>query len=159
MKVAFLLAFGAAALVACSFADPNDTTTPALPDRDQFKTSVSPFMEQRCGALDCHGALGRPLRLYSQNGLRYADLDSGKRDTSPTTPTELTKNYFAVVGLEPEDLGTDSALLLQKPLDISGGGVRHKGGPVLRKGDEGYVCLASWLAGQVDVANCATAQK
>ena len=154
-----LFAFFLALLAACSFADPNATTAPLLPDRNQFETSVSPFMEKTCGALDCHGQLGRPLRLYSQFGLRRDLTEAGLRDTGPTTAQELTDNYFAVVGLEPEDLGTPSALLLQKPLDIEGGGVRHKGGPVLRKGDEGYVCLSSWLAGQVDVANCTTAAK
>lgn len=146
-------------LAACSFADPNATTTPALPDRDQFTTSVSPFMEKRCGALDCHGQPGRPLRLYSQFGLRRDLTEAGARVTGPTTPQELTDNYFAVVGLEPEDVGTPSALLLLKPLDIEGGGVRHKGGPVLRKDDDGYRCLSSWLAAEVDVANCTTAAK
>jgi hypothetical protein len=139
----------------------------SLPDRDQFTKSVSPFMEQRCGALDCHGQIGRPLRLYSVNGLRMQDspMDKTMRDTRATTPDELVANYFSVVGLEPEEISTsnqtmgayDDFLLLKKPLDIEGGGVRHKGGPVLRASDPGFGCLTSWIGGQVDAAKCTAA--
>jgi hypothetical protein len=133
-----------------------------LPDRAQFFESVSPFMEQRCGALDCHGQIGRPLRLYSTNGLRLANGTKGVRDTRPTTPDELLANYFSVVGLEPEDVtatfvtdGVDTDfLLLKKPLDIEGGGVRHKGGPVLRSTDPGFDCLALWLSNHYDKQKC-----
>ena len=60
--------------------------------------------EQRCGALDCHGQVGRPLRLYSASGLRKNTGAKGARDTRPTQPDELLDNYFSVVGLEPEDV-------------------------------------------------------
>jgi hypothetical protein len=32
---------------------------------------VSGVLEQRCGSLDCHGSLGRPMRVYGYSGLRY----------------------------------------------------------------------------------------
>ena len=54
----------------------------ALPDQDQFiNQGVDAFMEKRCGALDCHGQIGRPLRIYSSNGLRMQDGPNGARDT------------------------------------------------------------------------------
>jgi hypothetical protein len=152
---------------ACSSPDSTKISQIALPDRTEYKTSVSPFMERRCGALDCHGQAGRPLRLYSQFGLRLKRGPNGARDTSPTTDDELTANYFATVGLEPEDISDsllsegafNDFLLLKKPLDIENGGVRHKGGPVLRGGDQGFDCLYSWISGKVNAANCAEGAK
>lgn len=156
------LVVGVAASGGCSSVDADHVSQLAFPDRDAFKTHVSPFLERTCGALDCHGQSARPLRLYSQLGLRLEARDGGARDTSPTNDRELTANYFAVVGLEPEDVSDAVVsqgahrdfLLLKKPLGIEGGGVRHKGGPVLRLTDAGYECLASWLAGRVNVASC-----
>jgi hypothetical protein len=149
---------------ACSSVDSTAVSPLALPDRDQFiNQGVSAFMEKRCGALDCHGQIGRPLRIYSVNGLRKSVGPKGTRDVRGTTPDELNDNYFAVVGLEPEEISqariTEGAftdfLLLKKPLSIEGGGVRHKGGPVLRSTDPGFECLISWIAGAVDSAKCA----
>jgi len=152
---------------ACSPVDAGRISQIALPNRDEFKTAVSPFMEKRCGALDCHGQVGRPLRLYSQFGLRKKNGPNGTRDTSPTTDAELTDNYFAVMGIEPEDISDsllsrgayNDFLLLKKPLSLEGGGVRHKGGPVLRGDDTGFDCLRSWISGKVNAANCADGSK
>ena len=169
------LAFGAwltfASVALCSGAgsgcvDSTHISQIAYPDRTEYKTSVSPFMEKKCGALDCHGQIGRPLRIYSQFGLRKTAA-GGVRDTGPTTDAELTDNYFATDGLEPEDISDsllsngafNDFLLLKKPLDISGGGVRHKGGPVLRGGDPGFDCLYSWISGKVNAANCVEGAK
>lgn len=152
---------------ACSSPDATKVSQLAFPDRAGFKTSVSPFLEKRCAALDCHGQVGRPLLLYSQFGLRMKVGPNNTRDTSPTTDAERTANYFATIGLEPEDI-SDSLfsrgafrdfLLLKKPLGIEGGGVRHKGGPVLRTADTGFDCLASWVAGQLNAGSCADAAK
>lgn len=148
---------------ACSSVDSNAISPLALPDRDQFiNQGVSGFMERRCGALDCHGQVGRPLRIYSANGLRRDDGPRGVRDVRGTTPEELNDNYFSVVGLEPEEISVSRVtqgaftdfLLLKKPLDIAGGGVRHKGGPVLRSTDPGFECLISWISGAANKAKC-----
>lgn len=148
------LGFGNAA---CSTPDSGALSRVNLPDRKQFiEQGVSAFMEKRCGALDCHGQVGRPLRLYSSNGLRKNDGPKGVRDVSATTAEERLANYFAVVGLEPEEIteSRDSEgaftdfLLLKKPLGIDQGGVRHKGGSVLRSTDSGFDCLAMWIAGK-----------
>ena len=157
-----LLAFGNNA---CSV-DAGAVSPLALPDKDQFITGgVDAFMQRRCGALDCHGQVGRPLRIYSPNGLRLNDGPNGARDTRGYQPNESSANYYAVVGREPEEISqclvTQGAfvdfLLLKKPLGIDQGGVRHKGGSVLRSTDSGFDCLLGWASGQVDPAKCADA--
>ena len=158
---------GALAVVFCSACitsvDSGATSPLALPDKDQFITQgVGVFMEKRCGSLDCHGQIGRPLRIYSSNGLRKNDGPNGARDTSGTTAEEQSANYFSVVGLEPEQISVsrvsegvyDDFLLLKKPLSLEGGGVRHKGGPVLRSTDSGFDCLISWISGAANKAKC-----
>jgi hypothetical protein len=149
---------------ACSSVNPNAISDLSLPDKDQFITQgVDVFMEKKCGALDCHGQVGRALRIYSQNGLRMKDGDmSGARDTRVTTPEELSANYYSVVGLEPEEISKSNIsqgnytdfLLLKKPLDIEGSGVRHKGGPVIRSTDPGFECIITWISGMVSKDKC-----
>ncbi|MBS2016989.1 MAG: hypothetical protein JST00_29145 [Deltaproteobacteria bacterium] len=144
----------------CSKYNSTDSPELFLPDQNQFTQAggVNDFLTARCGSLDCHGQIGRPLRLYSANGLRFEDGDGGRRAAGATTAAEKKENYLAVVGLEPELLSAvavvasqggefNDLLLFKKPLDIKGGGVRHKGGPVLRFGDNGWVCLTGWAAG------------
>lgn len=161
--LACTLAAAIAAAGGCSVAQ--EESTYALPDRDQFiQGGVSEFLEKRCGALDCHGEIGRPLRIYSQYGLRLAEGDGGRRDLSATTPAERLENFRSVIGLEPEELSQSvqsqgvyvNFMLFLKPLGIESGGVRHKGGPVLRASDAdpGWVCLRTWVGGQVDTERC-----
>lgn len=137
-----------------------------LPDQKSFvESKVSLFMERRCGTLDCHGQPGRPLRLYSDWGLRLKPRDDGARNGAATTADEQRANYLSVVGLEPEAMetcfrtkGADRAnfQLLLKPISIENGGIRHKGGPVLRPSnqDPGWQCLYGWVSGEVNKAEC-----
>jgi len=132
------------------------------PDQGQFAT-VSPVLEHRCATLDCHGQVGRPLRIYSGNGLRLPNDAGDLPGTSATTTEEVTQNYYAVIGLEPEEMsrvvaGEDpprSLLLLKKPLLLES----HKGGPAFApSGDPGETCITSWLLGTgVDTAACTQA--
>jgi len=164
----FALVSVALVIVACATRPGGEDIAYDLPSRDQYiDGGVSLFMEKRCGALDCHGQEGRALRLYSKDGLRLAKLDGGARDQRDTTPDERVDNYRATVGLEPEQMsqcvgsfGDCSLLMLvEKPLDISGGGVRHKGGQVLRNSpnDDGWMCFQTWLSGSVDSSRCRAA--
>jgi hypothetical protein len=134
-----LLAMGSA----CSSFDPNAVTTVTAPDYNQFKgvgsdagIGVSLLLERRCGTLDCHGQVGRPLRIYGQYGLRFVD-EAGNTSSdigAATTETEHIANYQAVIGLQPELMSEvvqntappTSLLLLRKPLQLE----RHKGGAV-----------------------------
>jgi hypothetical protein len=91
----------------------HETQGPSFgPGGADFK-KVSTVLERRCGTLDCHGSTFRPLRIYSQLGLRKPLLKG--EDGAPadydnyysgggveTTPAELLDNYNSVVGLEPE---------------------------------------------------------
>ena len=47
----------------------------SCPSEADYVDYVSPVLEKRCGTLDCHGQLGRPLKFYSQNGLRLFTED------------------------------------------------------------------------------------
>jgi hypothetical protein len=165
---AFALAI--AACGSCAAApDPNQAALVSPPDRAQFITGgVNDFLERRCGALDCHGQIGRPLRIYGAVGLRKTDprTPAAARPVTGTTLDEKTDNYLAVIDLEPEAIGYanatkgafDDLLLLRKPLGIENGGVRHKGGPVLRAiGDPGFRCLQSWIGGAVATQDCTDA--
>lgn len=155
---------------ACSSFDPNALTGVVGPDYNQFKgrlpdggltTGVSPVLEKRCGTLDCHGQVGRGLRLYGQFGLRFVDDASDVPGLQSTTETEHEADYQSVIGLQPElmtevvqgNAPPDALLLLRKPLQLE----RHEGGPVIVTGDFAYTCITSWLAGQTDYASCGSA--
>ncbi len=134
------------------------------PSATQF-AAVSPVLEKRCGSLDGHGSIGRPLIIQGQNGLRYMDnltgAGGGDSGVAATTDAERDENRRSVCGLEPERTGEvvrgalepRDLMILRKPLLIE----RHKGGQLLLKGGAGDACIESWLRGDVDTAECALA--
>lgn len=145
-------------------------------DPEEFR-SVSPVLEKRCGTLDCHGKLARPLRIYGQGGLRLAtaeeinDFNVARENETysggkATTDEEIEANWRSVCGLEPEMMarvvsGEEDPLkliFLSKPIgpDIEGG-TTHKGGAVFIKGGPGFDCVRSWLLGEVSPADCTEA--
>jgi hypothetical protein len=142
----------------CAFPDTSATVVAICPSRASF-TPVSPFLENGCGTIDCHGTPARPLRIMGYTGLRLdpSDVPGG----NPTTVAEVDANWESVCGLEPElmtevtegQLSPDALLLLQKPLLQT----HHKGNQIIVEGDDGYTCLTSWLTGQVDAVACARA--
>lgn len=166
--LALTAAIAAASIMSCSIATSEGEVGP-LPDQKSFTDGkVSLFLERRCGALDCHGQVGRPLRIYSEYGLRLKPKSDGSRNTEQTTTDEQTANYLAVIALEPEELskcfaaGKDlepdegcpvdayaTLQLLKKPLSLEGGGIRHKGGPIVSPtfNDPGWTCLYQWASG------------
>ena len=129
------------------------------PDQGEF-TTVSPVFEQRCGTLDCHGQVGRPLRIYSGLGLRLPNDAGDLPGMGATTMDEIADNYFSVIGLEPEEMSRVVAyedpprtlLILAKPLLLEA----HKGGQqIAPSGDPAEACITSWLLGTgVDTAAC-----
>lgn len=128
---------------------------------------VSAMMERRCGSLDCHGYIRRPMRLYSKNGLRLIpdapDALQNEPGGADTTPAERAANYRAVTGVEPEKTqdvanqvaAPDTLLIYKKPLGIEG----HKGGTPINKGDDSETCLVSWLSGHTDFGACGKASQ
>jgi len=157
--------------VSISCADVPDSkrlTKILAPDEIKFENSVSPFLEKRCGTLDCHGGVGRPLRLFSGRGLRLPSGEGGAvfPGSSDTTDLERRANYRSVIGLEPELISRVEAgvaqprdlLLLQKPLGLGDPTTEHKGGQVLAaQGDPGEECIRSWLQEGVNVTACNSA--
>jgi hypothetical protein len=148
------LAGAIASTTACTidFKEPDGgvrATSVLAPDQGEF-TSVSPIFERRCGTLDCHGQVGRPLRIYSGLGLRLPNDAGNTPGSNATTPDEIAANYLAVIGLEPEEMtrvmaGEDpprTLMILAKPLMLQA----HKGGPAIAPtGDPAETCITSWI--------------
>ncbi len=119
-----------------------------------YQASVHPIMEARCGTLDCHGDPGRPLRLYSETGLRAAD----ELRAQLITEAEIEANARSLLAVDPDPSGRPS-LVLSKPL---AGMVEHEGKDLwLSATEPQYVCVAGWLEARLDepaiIAACAEA--
>lgn len=145
--------------VAASCADDlTATETFACPSEEVFIESVSPFLERRCGTLDCHGAPTRPARLYGQLGLRHP-LESNRTGdlAAPTTDLERADNYAAMCNVEPEaiakaveDFGqsAEELVIVRKARGVES----HKGGKVVNEQDAGDRCILGWLRGDAPEA-------
>lgn len=133
------------------------------PDGGPSVASVSEYMARRCGTLDCHGSVSRPMRLYGRLGLREPSEKnvSGGKDT---TLLELQDNYDSVCNLQPEQTSAavanqfnpEGLLVVQKARGLEA----HKGGAVVIQGDPDDNCIAGWLRGDTPAtvaANCQTA--
>jgi hypothetical protein len=165
--------FAAGLGLACS-ATPgsSQTITAAVPSyeefvgADRFGPGVHVFLENQCGGLDCHGQVGRPLRIYSLNGLRLPNNAGLVPGSGVVSSDELFANFSAAVNIEPAEMtrvveGIDpptQLLLVKKPMGLE----RHKGGTRMVMGDDMYTCLTSWLLdssapGTFDVTACANA--
>ena len=118
-----------------------EPTTIALDvDLSGYEEEVHPYTQIACGTLDCHGDPGRPLRIFSEYGLR---ISSSLRDM-PITTEEIEESAFSFAGLGIPELAT------LKPLSIDAGGYGHEGGPVWNtREDPGYRCVRAWLDGRV----------
>jgi hypothetical protein len=137
---------------------PPGTLSSALyaPSRATFPP-VADVLQSSCGTLDCHGQLGRNLRLFGGRGLRVLPENNSADD--PTTPREYDESYFSVIGLEPELLSDvvrdrgqspERLTMVRKARDTE----KHKGGRLFVAGDVRDRCLISWLAGAVDLTAC-----
>jgi len=133
-----------------------DMEATPCPNHDVFVNNVSPYLERRCGTLDCHGQTTRWMRIYGQLGLR---LPADPKDPAApinisggavTTPAELEANFEAVCNLDPEAMrdvveklgaSAEKLLLVTKARGLE----RHKGGKVVNEQDEGDRCILNWL--------------
>ena len=108
----------------------------AVPPRLGFEL-VSDAMQLHCGTLDCHGQIGRNMRLYGMYGLRLGPHDDPLNE--PTSPAEYDADYWSIVGLEPEAVarvvehqaGPEALSMIRKARGIE----RHKGGQLVTAGD------------------------
>jgi hypothetical protein len=134
-------------------------TETQLPSRADFPV-VSAALQRRCATLDCHGQVGRNLRLYGFGGLRLSTPEAPIADpiVDPTTSPELDSSYASTIGLEPEALwrvlaqGADpnELSLIRKTRGIE----KHKGGQLAREGDLLDRCIVLWLTGHADQDPC-----
>lgn len=148
----------ASLLAGCSF-EQGDPIPIAELDADAYVAEVHPVVRYGCASLDCHGDLNRPLRLYSEDGLRWNASLRGE----PLAAEEVEWNVAALAGFDPEAPSVDTNLVLLKPLAVDAGGVAHEGGDRWpNREDPSYVCMHGWLsnrAGDPDVMQaCATAE-
>jgi hypothetical protein len=129
------------------------------PQRSSFEP-VADAMQPHCGTLDCHGQIGRNMRLFGARGLR---LQAGANPADDaTTLAEYDASFWSVVGLEPEALTEvlEDAGAAPERLSLirkARGHERHKGNTLMKPGDDLDTCLISWLAGPVATARCRSA--
>jgi hypothetical protein len=125
------------------------------PTQETFP-EVSDALQQSCATLDCHGQVGRALRIYGYGGLRLSSLDTPLGD--PTTDPEYLASYEALVSLEPETLSrvvTEQADPNQLSLVRKTRGIEHhKGGQRAITGDALDRCIVLWLTGHFDPEPC-----
>lgn len=157
-----MLAAAAAGPPSCVGTVGNDEVHHELrqPVRQGFE-AVADAMQPSCGTLDCHGQIGRNLRLYGARGLRLDGADNSEEGT--TMPAEHEATYWAIVALEPEAMSAAVAeggrdperlMLIRK----GRGATRHKGGDLMRTNPSLDRCLVEWLKGIILVDECAAAE-
>jgi hypothetical protein len=156
------LILGAGSAGCASIPDPSRYTVIGEPDVTEFSLPLAPsstpntgsggvhlFLENQCGTLDCHGQVGRPFRIFSQNGLRLANDGGLLAGSGATSQAEINANYLSAIGLEPEEMSAvvsgaappTALLLVKKPRGLE----HHKGGTRIVEGDPSDLCLTGWL--------------
>jgi hypothetical protein len=144
-------------VTACALPASDERFSERVPDRVTFP-EVAQVLVRHCGTLDCHGERVRNLRMYGNEGLRWASSD---QPLSPpcTTADEVDQDYASVVGLEPEIMNAvvadhgarpERLTLVRKARELES----HKGGAPFKAGDDADRCLGSWLANETDQAAC-----
>ena len=153
MQLRLLVVLAAAG---CTF--PTVSASPPMnePDRGQYAV-VHDALQPSCGTLDCHGQVGRNLRLYGGQGLRLAP--SANPSVDPTTEAEYQASFDSVVALEPDALNHVIAEGGADPERLSlvrkaRGTERHAGGIQMQVDDPLDRCITSWLASATDSASC-----
>lgn len=113
-------------------------------DAVAYTSDVQTYVGYRCASLDCHGDMGRTLRLYAERGLRLEDV---LRDR-PLTGNEIGENLLSIAAFDSLDAPVEENQILLKALAVSAGGMAHIGGAVWPDADDpGYRCVAAWLSG------------
>jgi hypothetical protein len=127
---------------------------------------VAGFLNNRCGSLDCHGQVGRNLRIWGCSGMRLAATDipqcSRALGGTNTTADEVQATYRSLVGLEPAVMtavfdGKGQQPQLLTFVQKARGEESHKGGALIVPGDPQDICITSWLSGMTDLTNCENA--
>lgn len=161
-KGVFTFSWGAA----CP-ADPDPNVQ--RPAQDYAPCSFLPVagaLEAHCGSLDCHGQVGRNLRVYGLTGLRIKDPNdpgSGITGVGTTTVKERDATFLSVISIQPEVLSQvflDEGARPERWIVYSkGSGLEHhKGGSPMPKPTglcnespcAANICVRSWLMGLLE---------
>jgi len=146
----------ACALASCSSVPADARIGVVTPDGSEAAFGpVSDFLDHRCGSLDCHGQIGRNLRIWGCEGMRLDPNDLPGICPQGTTPAEHQATFRSLVGLEPtvmsvvvEGHGAHPELLTF--VRKARGTEAHKGGQLMMPGDPQDQCITDWLSGQDD---------
>jgi hypothetical protein len=177
LVVAVCITLSVGGSVGCSFAPSDARIGVDAPSFQQYTaddgtmqlTSVSDFMDHRCGSLDCHGNPQRNLQIWGCFGMRVAvdgqAIYPGCRSTGGmnTTAQEYEDSYRSLVGLEPAVMsqvvsaGANGNPDLLTYVRKARGEESHKGGMLVTPGDDGDLCITTWLTGPSNTAACAAA--
>lgn len=139
---------------------PEATNLPLeAPPRVGFE-SVADAIQPSCGTLDCHGQVGRNMRLFGARGLRLSAMDTSAEGV--TQPPEYDADYWAIVALEPELLAAVVREKGDRPERLTlirkgRGTERHKGGRLMSPNDNLDRCIVGWVAGRIEADACQTA--
>lgn len=109
-------------------------TVEGQPDFAFFVARIAPTLAQVCA--QCHAAPGQG---------KFSLVVAGRG--APLTLERHYANFRTVLGLSTPGKPLASRFLL-KPLAVADGGVPHKGGDRIRKGDPNYVNWLAFLAGE-----------
>jgi hypothetical protein len=152
-----VVALAAVLLAACSSGNSGKRAVLTEPPMSTDFPALADAVDLHCGSLDCHGKVGRNLRLYGRWGLRLSPADVPGCGTATTD--ENAEDYWSLVGLEPEltaavfgDHGANPQRLTL--IRKARGTEAHKGGTVFPEGSPGDVCLTSFVAGSLDAGSC-----
>ncbi len=154
-----LFAAAAVTLSACASApDDGARVNPIAsgPRPEDFRPVARALM-QTCGSIDCHGSQYRNMRLYGYGGARLA-AGAVPDDSATITTDEVTKDFEAVVSVEPEIFAKVIAEKGASPERLTfyrkaRGLEAHRAGRRLNDGDEDE-CVLSWLRGAIDSTAC-----
>jgi hypothetical protein len=162
----FAAALAAATAVACSSPQQQRIGIDAPDSSELGFGPVADYLDHRCGTLDCHGQMGRNLRIWGCNGMRLDPfgVPSCDRTTggTPSTAMEHQATFRSLVGLEPAVMTTVVRLHGQHPelltfVRKARGTEAHKGGQLITPGDDQDTCITSWLANGTDLGACGNA--
>jgi hypothetical protein len=163
---AFLLTGALACAAACSSVQNARIGVDTPPEDDTNWHPVADVLVHRCGTLDCHGQMGRNLRIWGCEGMRLGDAAVSscirRNGGSLTQPDEYEATFRSLVGLEPAVMSTVVAGQGQHPelltfVRKARGTEAHKGGQIFTPGDVQDVCVTSWLAGATQTMSCQSA--
>lgn len=145
-------------LCGCTQDGLGELATPAEVDESYYRCNVQPVLSARCAFVACHGTVERPLVIYAEQklrlGIEWVDYQT------PLTAEERAANFRALGDFVARNPG-DPDLLSEKPLDVSAGGLFHRGKDLfgaedvfVSRDDRGYQILRAFIDGETAAPDC-----